>query len=60
MNRDILDATIDDLVTNLLYYDRKSDEELPVGAIEKAIADGLISTDEIAAIFKRHLEDYIK
>lgn len=47
----ILDVT-SDLAGQFLYYDRKDDEDLPVGAIEQAIADGVITVDEIVDRFK--------
>jgi hypothetical protein len=34
--RDLILGTIDDLVGDFLYYDRKGDEDLPRGAIEIA------------------------
>ena len=49
-------ATVSDLVGGFMYYDRKEDEDLPRGAIEAAIAAGEITTDEIVAEFRRHLE----
>lgn len=52
----ILD-TVDDLVANFLYYQRKEDEELPVGSIEAAVRDSVISWDEIADRFRSHLQD---
>ena len=48
--------TIEDSVTNLLYYGRKEDEELPIGAIERLIEDGDITIDEMVAEFKKSLE----
>lgn len=39
--------TVDDMLTDLLYYDRKGDERLPVGAIEEAIEQGEITIDQI-------------
>lgn len=47
---------VEDLVGAFLYYDRKEDEDLPIGAIEKAISDGDISVDEITAQFRKVLE----
>jgi len=47
----ILD-TVSDLAGRFLYYDRKEDEELPVGAIEKAITAGEITEDEIVQHFR--------
>ena len=43
---------VEDLVSDFLYYHRKEDEDLPVGAIEQAIDDGIITVDEIAQAFK--------
>jgi hypothetical protein len=51
----ILDC-ISDTVGRLLFYDRKGDEELPLGEIEKAIASGEISVDAIVATFRSELE----
>lgn len=48
-------ATIDDLAGELLYYGRKEDAELPVGAIEEAVLSGLVSVDAICARFRRLL-----
>ena len=47
--------TIDDVVSDFLYYDRKEDEELPRGAIEKAIKSGDITYGEIVERFKEQL-----
>lgn len=42
---------VDDLVSCFLYYDRKEDEDLPLGTIETAIASGVITVDEISQKF---------
>lgn len=55
MKKDIL-SRVGDLVSNFLYYDRKEDEELPVGAIDDAIKDGVISVDEIVNKFSQQLK----
>lgn len=55
MKEKILD-TLEDVVMNFLYYDRKSDEDLPMGVIEETIKNGLITVDEIVAKFKAELE----
>jgi hypothetical protein len=49
--REVIFGTIEDLVTDFLYYDRKEDEELPVGAIEEAVAAGEITAEEMTAKF---------
>ncbi len=47
---DILDV-VSDLVGAFLYYDRKDDELMPRGEIEKAIKNGVISVDDITSFF---------
>lgn len=42
---------VDDLVTSLMYYDRKEDEELPKGAIEEAVENGEVSREELVERF---------
>lgn len=51
MKENILN-TVTDLVGNFMYYDRKEDEDLPDGAIETAIRNGVITIDEIVDKFK--------
>ncbi len=48
-------ACVSDSVIDLLYYDRKEDEDLPRGVIEEAIKNGTITTDEIVETFKKDL-----
>lgn len=43
--------TISDVMAKFLYYDRKECEDLPQGAIEKAIEDGVITKEEICQMF---------
>jgi hypothetical protein len=50
--RDTILATVRDLVGELLYYGRKEDEDLPVGAIEEAINAGEISDQELYDQFR--------
>lgn len=51
----ILVNVIKDSVVDLLYYDRKEDEDLPVGAIEEMIEGGILSIDEMVEIYKNEL-----
>ncbi len=51
----ILD-NISDLFADLLYYDRKEDENLPRGSIEEAIEQGEITKDEIIIAFHHQIE----
>lgn len=48
--------TVEDLAARLMYYDRKEDFDLPRGAIEQAIADGLITYEQIAKCFLEELK----
>ena len=45
-------CTVKDLASNFMYYDRKEDEDLPRGAIEEAIKNNEITTDEIINAFR--------
>ena len=42
-----LKGTIEDLAGRFLYYDRKEDDALPVGEIERMVKDGEVTVDEI-------------
>lgn len=46
-----IENTVEDMVSNFLYYDRKEDENLPMGAIQKAVKDGLITKEQIIKKF---------
>lgn len=48
-------ATINDLIADFLYYDRKEDEELPIGAINEAVRADVISIGEIVDHFRSEL-----
>ncbi len=56
----LITNTIKDLVSDFLYYDRKEDEELGVGEIEKAIKDKIITKEEIASCFHFFLMERLK
>lgn len=49
--REIIENTVSDMVSDFLYYDRKEDMDLPRGAIEEAIKNNEITTDEIIRMF---------
>jgi hypothetical protein len=46
---------LSDQVANLLYYDRKEDPDLPMGAIEAAVANGTLAVDDIVGWFRDSL-----
>ena len=54
--KEMILATVSDLVTDFLYYDRKGDSCLPVDSIEEAIASAEITADEIVDAFLAHLQ----
>jgi hypothetical protein len=45
-----------DLMSNFLYYDRKEDENLPVGTIEKALYDGTVLIEDIIDEWRNELQ----
>ena len=54
--KELIFNTIEDLVTDFLYYDRREDEELSVGYIELAIEENEITIDEIIKCFSDNLK----
>ena len=60
MRAALINATIKDAVADFLYYDRKEDEELPVGEIEAAIDAGEITVDQIARLFHEELLEALR
>lgn len=54
--RTLILGTVDDLVSNFLYYDRKEDEELPRGSIQHAVSIGEVTAKEIVEAFRFALE----
>ena len=52
---EIIENTIDDLISNFLYFDRIKDEDLPVGAIQKAVKEGEITKEQIIKKFSEIL-----
>lgn len=58
--RDLILGTIEDLISDFLYYDRKEDEELLRGDIEEAIKSGEITVEEMVEKFSNDLKKYLK
>lgn len=48
-------SVLNDMVADLMYYNRKEDESLPVGAIEQAIREGEITLDEMLAYVRKQI-----
>lgn len=53
--RETILITVDDLVADFLYFDRKKDSKLPVGQIETAIRVGDITAEDIVEQFRAKL-----
>jgi len=53
-------ATISDLCSDFLYYDRKEDEDLSMKQLNKAVADGEVTVDEMVSEFRKNLENTFK
>ncbi len=60
MTKQVVLDTVENLISDFLYYDRKEDDELPIGVIEKLIAEGVITEIEIVAHFTTHLMKELK
>jgi len=56
VTKNIIFNTIEDLMSDFLYYDRKESETLPTGAIEKALRDKVITTDEMKQRFSEIID----
>ena len=56
--REILKATVSDCVSDLLYYGRKEDEDLELGAIDKMVADGEVTVKEIVGWFAAGVQEH--
>ncbi len=58
--REQIFAAIDDLVSELLYWDRKEDEDLPLGKIEELTGSPRwLTIGEMAAHFEQRLRERI-
>lgn len=55
--REMILAAVEDLVSDLLYYNRQYDEDLPRGVIEEAYTEGVITVGDIVNRFRRTLEE---
>lgn len=58
--RETLQNTIDDHVSNLLYYDRKEDEDLPMGTIEEMVEKKEVTVDEMIEWFAVPLRTHFR
>ena len=59
VDKSMILGTIEDMISDFLYYDRKGDEELRVGDIDKAVRDGVVTVDEMVNKFREGLEKHL-
>ncbi len=52
---ELIKGYVRDLVGSFMYYDRKEDEDLPVGYINEAVKSKEITIDEIVEEFRKSL-----
>jgi len=55
--KELILGTVGNLVSELMYYGRKEDEDLPNGVIEESVHQGLITQEEIVNKFKENLSN---
>lgn len=53
--KEIIFNTVEDLVSNFVYYDRKEDEDLSANELTMAIKSGEVTIEEIVSKFEKHL-----
>jgi len=58
--RELVYATVEDLVADFLYYDRKQDEELSSDDIYTLLDEGFLTIEDLVAKFHRELESALK
>jgi len=57
---EMIENYLKDLVSGFLYYDRKEDEDLPVGRIEEMVKSGEINLTEMVYVFERELKEALE
>lgn len=58
--KDKIQSTLQDRVSDFLYYDRKEDEDLPRGAIQEAVLEGVITVEEMVKTFEEALREGLR
>lgn len=59
VTKEMIEGLIDDLCMDLFVYDRKNDEDIGIGDIEKAVHDGVIDIPQIVDRFRRHVTNTV-
>ena len=52
-----INLALSDMVQDFMYYKRKGDEDLPLGAIQQAVKEGFITKEEIVKRFAFYLNN---
>lgn len=58
--KELLKNKISDLLSNFFYYDRKEDDQLPVGEIQAWVTSGEITKEEIIEMFTNEINNCLK
>lgn len=48
-------AMVENAAMDVMSYHRKEDDEFPVGSIEQAVKDGIVTYEEMAAEFLKEI-----
>lgn len=59
-DKDLVMDALDQAMNDFFFYNRKIDKELPLRAIERAIARGDVTVEELVTRFKSHLQTSVK
>ncbi len=53
--KELIQEALSNLVSHLLYYDRRDDVSLPCGSVEDAVKKGEVSVSDLVSEFEREL-----
>lgn len=59
-DRETVFAVIDDMIADLLIHDRRNDEDLPEGEVERLIQNNDLSIDDMVERFRESLEEHLE
>jgi len=55
----LITEAVDETMKDFLFFNRKCDPKLPVGAIEKSIEDGVITIETITKKVEENIKKYL-
>lgn len=60
VDKHYINNVVSDMVSDLLYYNRKEDDTLPRGKIEDMVKTGELTVDDVVEMFRVHLMKGLK